>query len=100
MSGITRGGAIDGGAMSGGVVSSDFFDRLEAELMQVTREGSHLERSGRRDRRHLLALLRHGCSAVALSVVLSASLISGFPASANGTAVVAQAAPTPIVQSL
>lgn len=79
-------------------MTETFFDRLEADLAQATRDGAHLDRASRRHR--VLVLVRHSCSVVAVSVVVATSLISGFPASANGMAVAGHTAPTPILRSL
>jgi hypothetical protein len=67
-------------------MSGDFFDRLEAELGGLARQGTHLDRVAASDRRHLLALIRRGAVIVVLVVALAGSLISEFPASANGRA--------------
>jgi hypothetical protein len=71
-------------------VNGDFFDRLEAELAGITREGTHLDASTGRDRRRVVALIRRSAAVVLLVVVLAASLVSEFPASANGRALAVQ----------
>jgi hypothetical protein len=73
-------------------MSADFFDRLEAELGGLARQGTHLDRAAASDRRHVLALIRRGAAIVVLAVALAGSLISEFPASANGRAMTASAA--------
>ncbi|HEX3802740.1 MAG TPA: hypothetical protein VHV75_07885 [Solirubrobacteraceae bacterium] len=70
-------------------MSGDFFDRLEAELGGLTRQGTHLDGAAGRNRR-LVALIRHSVVIAVLAIVLAASLVSEFPASASGRAVVAQ----------
>jgi hypothetical protein len=71
-------------------VSGDFFDRLEAELGSLARQGTHLDGVAGRDRRLVVALIRRSAVIVVLAVVLAASLVSEFPASASGRAQVAQ----------
>jgi hypothetical protein len=71
-------------------VSGDFFDRLEAELGGLTRQGAHLDRVAGRDRRRVVALIRRSAVIVILVVALAASLVGEFPASARGRALVAQ----------
>jgi membrane-associated PAP2 superfamily phosphatase len=66
-------------------MSGDFFDRLDAELAELTRQGAHLSvdagifrRAGR--------LLRRGVAFALVAVSLAAALVSEFPASASGHA--------------
>jgi hypothetical protein len=73
-------------------VSDDFFDRLEAELGGLARQGTHLDATTGRDRRRVVALIRRGALMAVLAAALAGSLISEFPASANGHSMVAQAA--------
>jgi hypothetical protein len=73
-------------------VSDDFFDRLEAELGGLARQGTHLDTAAGRDRRRVVALIRRGALMVVLAAALAGSLISEFPASANGHSMVASAA--------
>jgi hypothetical protein len=73
-------------------MSGDFFDRLEAELGGLARQGSHLDRAAVSGRHHTFALIRRGAVIVVLAVALAGSLISEFPASANGRAMTATAA--------
>jgi hypothetical protein len=79
-------------------MSSDFFDRLELELGGLTRAGTHLGAPAGWNRRHLLALARHGVTIVLLAVVLAASLVSEFPASAGGQPLVARISHAPQAQ--
>jgi hypothetical protein len=71
-------------------VSGDFFDRLEAELGDLARQGTHLDGVAGRDRRRVVALIRRCAVIVILVVALAASLVGEFPASASGRALVAQ----------
>jgi hypothetical protein len=71
-------------------MSSNFFDRLETELGGIARQGTHLDRAAGRNRRRVVALIRHSAVIVALAVVLAASLVSEFPASASGHGVAGQ----------
>jgi hypothetical protein len=71
-------------------VSGDFFDRLEAELEGLARQGTHLDGVAGRDRRRAMALIRRSAVIVILVVALAASLVSEFPASASGRGLVAQ----------
>jgi hypothetical protein len=71
-------------------VSGDFFDRLEAELGGLARQGTHLDGVAGRSRRRVMALIRRSAVIVALVVALAASLVGEFPASASGRALVAQ----------
>ena len=71
-------------------MNGDFFDRLNAELAELTRQGAHLsvgDRAYRRARR----LVRRGVMFALVAVSLAAVLVSEFPASASGHAQVAQA---------
>lgn len=63
-------------------MSWDFFDRLDAELAEVTRQGAHLaaDPMGRRAGR----LVRRGMVFALVVMALAASLVSEFPASASG----------------
>jgi hypothetical protein len=66
-------------------MSGDFFDQLDAELAELTREGAHLcdqERSRCRRGR----LLRRGAVSALVVVAMAVSLVSEFPASASGRA--------------
>ncbi len=71
-------------------MNGDFFDRLEAELGGLARQGTHLDGAPTRDRRHLIALIRRSAVIAVLALVLAASLVSEFPSSASGRPVVAQ----------
>ena len=71
-------------------MSGNFFDRLEAELGGLARQGAHLDGVTGRDRRRVVALIRRSAAIVALAVVLAAVLVSEFPASASGRAMAAQ----------
>lgn len=71
-------------------MSGDFFDRLDAELAELTRQGAHLaveagvfRRAGR--------LVRRGLAFALVAVSLAAALVSEFPASASGHAQAARA---------
>jgi hypothetical protein len=70
-------------------MNDSFFDRLEAELAGLARQGTHLEGAPGRNRRRAVALIRRGAVIMALAVVLAASLVSEFPASASGRAMAA-----------
>ena len=72
-------------------MSGDFFDRLEAELGGLARQGAHLDGVAGRDRRRVVALIRRSAVIVVLAVALAASLVSEFPSSASGRAMAAQA---------
>jgi hypothetical protein len=69
---------------------SDFFDRLDAELAELTRQGAHLT-AGDRVYRRAGRLVRRGVVFALVVVALAAALVSEFPASASGHAQVAQA---------
>jgi hypothetical protein len=64
-------------------MSERYFDRLEAELAELTRRGAHLEAPARR-----VALMtvrtRRATAALLLALVLAVSLVSEFPAAASG----------------
>lgn len=75
-------------------MSGDFFDRLEVELADMARRGMHLDGAAR-DRRHAVVLVRHSLVIAALVLVLAVTLVSEFPASANGRV---QMAPASISQ--
>jgi hypothetical protein len=74
-------------------MSSDFFDRLDAELAELTRQGAHLA-VGERLYRRLGRLIKRGMAFGLVSVALAAALVSEFPASASGHAQMAQALTT------
>jgi hypothetical protein len=63
-------------------MSGDFFDRLEGELSELTRQGAHLTVSGHG--RPFRRLVRRGLVSALVAVALAASLISEFPATASG----------------
>lgn len=66
-------------------MTDNFFDRLEAELGELTRRGTHLETVPGRRRRRLVALVRRSAVVVVLAVVfLAASLAGESPTSAGG----------------
>jgi DNA-binding IclR family transcriptional regulator len=71
-------------------VSDDFFDRLEAELGELARQGTHLDGVAGWDRRRVVVLIRRSAVMAVLVVALAASLVGEFPASASGHALVAQ----------
>jgi hypothetical protein len=71
-------------------MNGNFFDRLETELTDIARRGSHLDGAAR-GRRHAVAAVRHTVLMGVLALALAATLVSGFPASANGRAQVARA---------
>jgi hypothetical protein len=73
-------------------VSGDYFDRLEAELGTLARQGTHLDGVAARNRGRVTALIRRGAMIIILVVALAASLVGEFPASASGRAQVAQVA--------
>jgi membrane-associated PAP2 superfamily phosphatase len=66
-------------------MSSDFFDRLDAELAALTRQGAHLT-AGDGVFRRAGRLARRGLSFALVAVTLAAALVSEFPASASGHA--------------
>jgi len=68
-------------------MSLNFFDRLETELASLAREGAHLDGWTRRIHRRVRAIIRRSLVVAVLAVVLAASLLSEFPASATGHAV-------------
>jgi hypothetical protein len=76
-------------------VNGDFFDRLEAELAGLTRQGTHLDGRAGRNRRRLVAFIRRSTMIVVLTIALAASLVTEFPASAGGCALVAQVSVAP-----
>jgi hypothetical protein len=66
-------------------VTDNFFDRLEADLGELTRRGTHLETAQGRSSRRLFALVRRSAVVVVLAVVfLAASLAGESPTSAGG----------------
>jgi hypothetical protein len=71
-------------------MSCDFFDRLDEELAELTRQGAHLTVDDRMHRR-AGRLVRRGVVFALVAVALAASLVSEFPASASGHAQVARA---------
>ena len=71
-------------------MSDNFFDRLEAELGGLARQGTHLDVVAERNRRRVVALIRRSAMIVMLAAVLAASLVSEFPASASGRGLTAQ----------
>lgn len=71
----------------------DFFDRLGADLAQLTRQGAHLAQP-ERTRRRRGRLFRRSVVSALLVVVLALSLVSEFPASARGHARAARPALT------
>jgi hypothetical protein len=77
-------------------MTGDFFDRLEADLASLARQGSHLDDLAAvgPDRRRVGALIRRGAAIVGLVVALAASLVGGFPESASGQPLTAQAPAT------
>jgi hypothetical protein len=58
-------------------VSDDYFTRLNADLAACTRRGAHLSTPPRR-------LMRPTATASLVAVAVAVSLVTGFPASANG----------------
>lgn len=70
--------------------SNSFFDRLDAELSELTRQGAHLTVGDGAPRR-VGRLLRRGVAFALVTVALASALVSEFPASASGQAPVAQA---------
>jgi hypothetical protein len=71
-------------------MSADFFDRLDAELAELTRQGAHLS-VGERVYPRVVRLVRRGLAFALVAVALAAALVSEFPASASGHAELAQA---------
>ncbi len=69
-------------------MSSDFFDRLDAELADLTRQGAHLV--GHRTYRRAGRVLRRGVAFGLMTLALAAALVSEFPGSASGHARTAQ----------
>ena len=63
-------------------MSGDFFDHLEAELAELTRQGAHLTRPDNANGR-LSRVLRRGAAGAITSVVLAVALVGEFPASAT-----------------
>ena len=73
-------------------MTEDFFDRLEAELGGLTRQGSHLDSAPRKIRRRLATLFRRSATIVALAVVFMAASLAGESlTSAGGHTSIAQA---------
>lgn len=68
----------------------DFFDRLDAELAELTRRGAHLN-VGDRVYPRVVRLVRRGLTFALVALTLAAALVSEFPASASGHAELAQA---------
>jgi hypothetical protein len=66
-------------------MTSDFFDRLDAELAELTRQGAHRTVRDRTFRR-AGQLVRRSVAFALVAVVLAAVLVSEFPASASGHA--------------
>ncbi len=73
-------------------MTPNLFDRIEADLGRLARDGAHLERGAQRRRRQIQLGLRHGTASVALAVAVAASLAGWFPDSAGGHVVLAPAA--------
>jgi hypothetical protein len=71
-------------------MSRDFFDRLDADLADLTRQGAHLT-VGDRAYRRASRLARRGVAFALLTVALAAALVSEFPASASGHAQIVRA---------
>jgi hypothetical protein len=71
-------------------MSSDFFDRLDTELAELTRQGAH-RTGGDRTGRRAGQLVRRGLASALVAVALAATLVSEFPASASGHAQVVRA---------
>jgi hypothetical protein len=72
-------------------MTADFFDRLEADLGSLTRQGAHVDRVPRRIRRRLATLIRRSAVIVVLAAAfLAASLAGGSPTSAGGHILAAQ----------
>jgi membrane-associated PAP2 superfamily phosphatase len=71
-------------------MSGDFFDRLDVELAELTRQGAHLTVGGGVYRR-AGRLMRRGVVFALVAVTLAAVLVSEFPGSASGHAQVARA---------
>jgi hypothetical protein len=70
-------------------VTDNFFDRLEAELGGLTRQGTHLDGVPGRNRRRTAALIRRSAVIVLLAVVfLAAALAEESPTAAGGHALV------------
>ena len=67
------------------MMGSDFFDRLDAELTELTRQGAHLA-DGERGQRRRERLVRRGVVSALVVLTLAVSLVSEFPASASGHA--------------
>jgi uncharacterized protein YgbK (DUF1537 family) len=66
-------------------MSDDVFDRLDAELAELTRQGAHLA-VGDRVYRRAGRLARRGVAFALVAAALAAALVSEFPASASGHA--------------
>lgn len=66
-------------------MSSDFFDRLDTELAELTRQGAHLV-VGHRAYRRTSRMLRRGAAFGLMTLALAAALVSEFPGSASGHA--------------
>jgi hypothetical protein len=66
-------------------MSGGFLDRLEGELAGLVRNGAHLD-DATSHRQRAGALIRRTALLVTLVMVLAASLVSEFPASATGHA--------------
>jgi hypothetical protein len=64
-------------------MSGDFFDRLDAELAELTRQGAHLS-SARRERRRRWISLRRGLASGLAIVALAVALAGEFPSAAGG----------------
>jgi hypothetical protein len=66
-------------------MSRGFLDRLDEELAGLVRDGAHLD-DATCGRHRAGALIRRAALLVTLIMVLAASLVSEFPASATGHA--------------
>jgi hypothetical protein len=64
-------------------MSGDFFDRLQVELAERTRQGAHLNGDQRARWRRLA---RRGAVSALAAIALAGSLVSEFPATASGHA--------------
>lgn len=66
-------------------MTGDFFDQLDAELQELTRQGAHLAH-GEPGHRRRGRLVRRGVLGALLIVALAVSLVSEFPGTASGHA--------------
>ncbi len=74
-------------------MNRDFFDQLDTELAELTRQGAHLGLADPATRR-AGGVLRRFVACALVVVAMAAALVTEFPASASGHAQLARAVTT------